>query len=299
MLSYLIFMATLASFYGLMALGLNLMWGMTGLVNLGMVGFFALGAYASALGVTALGWPIGLGFLAALLLTGLVGALASFCLARLRDDYFAIVTLGLAEVIRVVADNEVWLTRGSDGISGIPQPLRTELGAWFNPAYLLLSTTVLLAAWWVLERLRRAPLGRVLRALRDDQHVAATAGKNVLKFKALVSALAGMLAGLAGALYAHYTRYIAPDVFQSIVTVYVFLAVTLGGRGNHGGAVLGAFLVVGFLEGSRFLIDQLPWLSSVQGAALRQVVIGLALLVVLRWRPHGLLPEPRTATRSS
>jgi len=293
MLSYLIFMATLACIYGLMALGLNLMWGMTGLVNLGLVGFFAVGAYASALGVTALGLPIGAGMVLAMLVAGAAGALVSVCLARLRDDYFAIVTLGFAEVIRVVADNEIWLTRGSDGISGIPQPLRAQLGTAFNPAYLALCALALLAAWLMLERLRTAPLGRVLRALRDDQHVAATAGKNVLKFKALASAVAGTLAGLGGALYAHHSSYIAPDVFQSIVTIYVFLAVTMGGRGNNTGAVLGAFLVVGFLEGSRFLIDQLPWLTSVQGAALRQIVIGLALLAALIWRPTGLLPEPR------
>jgi branched-chain amino acid transport system permease protein len=212
--------------------------------------------------------------------------------ARLRGDYLAIITLGFSEVVRLVASNEIWLTRGTDGISGIPGPWRGRVTPEaFNLIYLLLVVITLLGALWMMERIRRSPYGRVLRALRDDDQVVAVAGKRVIAYKIQAFAVSAGLLGLAGGLYGHYTSYIAPDAFVPLVTIYVVLALTAGGTGSNWGAVLGACLVVFFLESARFLTAWLPGLSPVQAAAVRELVIGASLIVVLRWRPQGLVPE--------
>lgn len=290
--SYLVAMATLAAIYGLMVLGLNIMWGMAGLVNLGIAGFFAVGAYGSALAVLVLHWPIWLGMAAGALATAAVAGLTCAGLLGLRNDYFAIVTLGFAEAVRLVSENEIWLTRGTDGISGIPQPLKGVLGPDFNLFYLALCLAILGLAFWMAERLRASPFGRVLRALRDDPQVTAVAGKPVGRLQVKAFALGGLLIGLAGALYAHYTSFISPELFVPLLTVYVFLAGTAGGRGSNVGALLGSFLVIFFLESTRFATAVLPFLDPVQVAAGRGMLIGILFLLVLAVRPHGLMREP-------
>ena len=293
MSNYLIAIATFGAIYAILALGLNVMWGMAGMVNLGIVGFYAFGAYVSALLTVNAHAPIALGFAAAVAATALMAGLVTLGITRLRDDYLAIVTLGFAEVVRIAAENEIWLTRGTDGISGIPQPLKSALGADFNAAYLIFCLVVLCLALFVAERVRRAPLGRVLRAIREDAQVAAFAGKDILKFKVKAFAIGGGLAGLAGALYAHYSSFIVPEIYVPLLTIYIFLALTAGGIGNNFGAVTGAFVVVFFLESTRFLVGVIPWLTVEQLASLREFLVGLGLLLVLFFRPRGLLPEPR------
>jgi branched-chain amino acid transport system permease protein len=284
MVNYLIAMATFGAIYAILALGLNVMWGMAGMVNLGIVGFYAIGAYISALLTVKAQAPIALGFAAAVAGTALMAAFVTLGITRLRDDYLAIVTLGFAEVVRIAAENEIWLTRGTDGISGIPQPLKSTLGADFNLAYLIFCLVMLCLALFVVERVRRSPFGRVLRGIREDTQVAAFAGKDVLKFKVKAFAIGGGLAGLAGALYAHYSSFIVPELYVPLLTIYIFLALTAGGI---------AFVVVFFLESTRFLIGVIPWLTPEQLAALREFLVGLGLLLVLFFRPRGLLPEPR------
>jgi len=292
MTAYLLAMATFAAIYALLALALNLMWGIAGMVNLGLVGFYAIGAYASALLTTRLGLPVALGLAAAAAGTSAVAALTTLGVTRLREDYLAIVTLGFAEVVRIIAENEIWLTRGTDGISGIPQPLKAALGTGFNAGYLLFCLGILAAVLFVVERLRASPFGRVLRAIREDQQIAAFAGKNVLAFKVKAFAIGAAIAGLAGALYGHYTSYISPEIFVPLVTIYTFLALAAGGVGNNWGAVLGAVIVVFFVESTRFLIGSVPWLLPVQLAALREFLVGLGLLLILIMRPRGIFPEP-------
>jgi branched-chain amino acid transport system permease protein len=262
------------------------------MVNLGIVGFYAFGAYISALLTVNAQAPIALGFAAAMAGTALMAALVTLGIARLRDDYLAIVTLGFAEVVRIIAENEIWLTRGTDGVSGIPQPLKSMLGSDFNLVYLVFCLLVLSIVLFILERVRKSPFGRVLRGIREDAQVVAFAGKDVLRFKVKAFALGGALAGLAGALYAHYSSYIVPEIYVPLLTIYIFLALTAGGIGNNWGAVFGAFVVVFFLESTRFLVGVIPWLSAEQLAALREFLIGLSLLLVLYFRPRGLMPEP-------
>jgi branched-chain amino acid transport system permease protein len=168
MLSYLLFIATVGGIYGLLALALNLIWGGAGMVNLGLAGFFAVGAYASALATTAGGAPILAGWGLALVAGGAAGLVVTLSTTRLREDYLAIVTLGFAEVVRLVAANEIWLTRGTDGISGIPGPWKRALGPDFNAVYLLIVLAVLAAVFVLVRRIDRSPYGRALRAIRED-----------------------------------------------------------------------------------------------------------------------------------
>jgi branched-chain amino acid transport system permease protein len=290
--NYLLAMGVSAGIYALMALGLNVIWGMAGLVNLGLVGFFAVGAYVSALLTTTYGMPIWIGMLAGTAAGGLTGVAVALITARLRGDYLAIVTLGFAETIRMIADNEVWLTHGSDGISGIPGPFRSALtSTQFNMLYLAIVAALVTLVFILFERLSYSPFGRVLRAIRDDEQVAAVAGKWVIIYKVKAFAIGCAVLGMAGALYAHYTSFIAPDIFVALLTLYIKLSLLAGGVGNNRGGIAGAILVVSFLEGTRFIIPWVPGISAVQGAALREMLISSFLLVLLRFRTQGLIPE--------
>ncbi|MBV6658492.1 MAG: branched-chain amino acid ABC transporter permease, partial [Devosiaceae bacterium] len=291
MLSWLFSVITFAGIYALLALGINVIWGMGGMINLGMAGFFALGAYASALATASGGLPIPVGMILAAGMAALAGGLLCRLTLRLRGDYLAIVTLGFSELVRLIAANEIWLTNGSDGISGIPGPWRQELTPFeFNMLNCALVCTTVFVIWAMTERLRRSPWGRAVRAIRDDDMAASVAGKPITRFKIQTFALGAAILGLAGAFYAHYTSYIAPDIFRPLITIYIFLALTAGGTGNTKGAVVGAIAVVFVLEGSRFLEGWVTALGGVQKAALREIVIGAALIAIMQLRPLGLLP---------
>jgi branched-chain amino acid transport system permease protein len=290
--NYLIAMAVSAGIYALMALGVNVIWGLAGMVNLGLVGFFAVGAYVSALLTIKVGVPIAVGMVAATLVAALVGVGVALITVRLRGDYLAIVTLGFAESVRIVASNAIWMTNGTDGISGIPGPYRGSLSPEaFNLLYLAIVGVIVAVAYVGAERLRASPFGRVLRAIRDDEQVAAVAGKHVALFKVKAFAISSAALGLAGALYGHYTSYIAPDIFVPLLTIYIKLALLTGGLGNNRGAVVGAFAVVFMLESTRFLVPLVPGVSAVQGAALREFLIAAMMIVILGFMPKGLIPE--------
>jgi branched-chain amino acid transport system permease protein len=291
MVNYLIFILVVAGIYALLAQSLTLSWGLTGLVNLGLVGFFAIGAYASAMTTKWSGWPIPLGLLAAVIIGLAVGFLVTISTLRLRDDYLAIVTLGFAEVVRLVAANEIWLTGGADGIAGVPSIVPRAWGQGYHLTMLGIVTMLALGVHLLLSHLARSPWGRALRAVREDQIVAAVAGKPVVLLKAQAFSIAAAIAALAGAIYGHYTSYVAPDIYQPLITIYVFLAVTAGGVGRPAGAFLGAYLLIGFLELTRFMAEVVPGVSPVQAAATREIMVGLALILLLRLKPEGLLPE--------
>jgi branched-chain amino acid transport system permease protein len=289
--AYLTAMAVSAGIYALLALGVNLTWGMAGMVNLGLAGFFAVGGYATAL-LTKAGVAIPLGIASGAIAAAVTGAGVALLTARLRADYLAIVTLGFSESVRIAAANEIWLTNGSDGIAGIPGPWRGTLAPQqFNLLFLGIVVVVLIAAYTLLERLGQSPFGRVLRAIRDDEDVAAVAGKHVLAFKVKAFAIGAAVLGLAGALYAHETSYIAPDIFAPLLTLNIILALVAGGIGNNTGAVLGAVLIVVLLEGTRFAAPFLPFLAPAQIAAVRELLVSVLLLVVLRILPAGIIPE--------
>ncbi len=290
MIAYLTAIATLVGVRALLTLGLNVQWGLAGLVNLGAVAFFAVGAYTSALLAVAgtpllFAWPAAIGFAAAA-----AAGLAMVAL-RLREDYLAIVTLGFGEVLRLFLLNEAWLTRGANGVTGIPRPLHAHFSGHYDVFYLILVLVAVALVYVALERVRRSPFGRVLRAIREDETVAAVAGKPVFRFKVQAFALGAGVAGLAGILFAHYLAYIEPNMFLPQESLFVWLALILGGSGNNRGALVGSVVLLGLLEGSRFAKDVIPFLTGVRLAAAQQMLVGVVLVVLMIRRPEGLLPE--------
>lgn len=271
----------------------NLVWGISGLINLGLLGYYAVGAYATALISLRLGLPVPLAILLSAGVAAAFGALTFLVIARLREEYLAIVTLSFAEALRVIAENAIPLTNGTDGISQIPRPVTGVSFSQFELIYLGIMIVVVALVAFGLERLRKAPLGRVLRALREDPTVAEAAGKGIMRTQIQCFALGAGIMGLAGALYSHYISYVSPDIFQLQTLVYIFLAVVLGGKGNNKGALVGTLLVIVILEGTRFIADSMSILTAVQSGALRTIVIGMLFIAVLQLRPRGLFPEPR------
>jgi branched-chain amino acid transport system permease protein len=276
---YLVALATIIGIQALLTLGLNLHFGLTGLVNFGHVAFYALGAYASAL-LTLAGMP----FLAAMAVGASVAVLASllvgFATLRLREDYFAILTLGFSEVVRLFLLNAREVTRGALGIPGIPRPMVEAVGRGFPQFYLVVVLVAVVLAFVFCEVLARSPLGRTLRAIRDDDVAAAALGKNVLGFRLTSLGCGAALAAVSGSLWAHYVTYVVPDQFTPEVTFYAWMAMIIGGPGSMRGAVWGTAILVAVLEGTRFAKDVLPLVDEPRLAALRQIAIGLGLIVL-------------------
>lgn len=286
MTAYLISILVLVSIAAIAALALNLQWGLTGMVNFGLFGFYMLAAYVYAQ-LAATGASPWLALAGAIAISGAASALASLISLRLADDYLAIVTLAFAECLRLIVIHEDWLTRGSLGIANIARPVAGDA------SFLLLALAALLLCFALLETIARSPLGRAARALRDDPLVAATLGKDVLWLRVRLFGIGGAVTGLAGALHAAYYQYIDPTQFGPIITAYAFMGVIIGGRGSNRGVLLSAFTVILLLEGTRFLNDQVGWMTPAQLAALRLMLIGIALIAALTWRPQGMVAEHR------
>jgi branched-chain amino acid transport system permease protein len=306
--AYLVFFLVVALYYALVCLGLNLQWGVTGLFNVGVAGFVAVGAYATAL-LTGpdspghwggLGWPVAVGWVGAALGAGLAALLVGAVTLRLRHDYLAIATFGIAVTIQLIALNFVKLTHGPFGIAGIPRPLagwsRTAVGR--NVLYLLLVSAVVAVTYVALERLVRSPWGRVLRGLREDEPAAAALGKSPTRYRLEAFVLGAMIMGLAGAVYAHFVGFVAPEDFLPILTFQVWTMLVVGGSGSNRGALVGGVLVWGLWSASGALVAALlPQALQARGAALQVVLIGLVLAGVLLRRPRGLLGEAAVVSR--
>ena len=296
MIVYLSTLVVLVSIAALIGLGLNFQWGVAGLVNFGVVGFVALGAYATALTAGHVGW------LGAMTIAALVSAASSTLLAflsiRLSDDYLAIVTIGFGEVVNILLLNEDWLTGGALGIANIPRPMSSFIpAADYGNVLPLFSILLVGLTFLALETLVRSPFGRALRAVRDDPVVASSLGKPVLLLRLKAFAIGSAVMGIAGALHAFYLTYIDPGQFTSITTAYAFMAVILGGRGSNIGLLVGACTIMALIEATRFLKDALNMIDGVQLFALRLGLVGLGIILLLLLRPQGLLPEPRRRAR--
>jgi neutral amino acid transport system permease protein len=432
MVAYLVSLGIFTATFALFGLGLNLQWGFTGLINFGHVAFLALGAYTTVL-LSLAGVPLIFAVLAGAVLAALLGLAIGISTLRLREDYLAIVTIGVAEVVRLVAVNEEWLTRGSRGVYGYPLPLATfepnlalelgmigiltvilglagwqlwrwlerqlkgtlqrvfwqkialpvaylacvvivEISLWrmisqllakqglnpfamlalllaalgslgcvyarleqpikaglaqpkathalvvattlclglvsmvywalvqqlynysFKGGLLWLLVVVLAFVFWQLDRWVNSPWGRVLKAIREDEEVAKALGKNVFAYKLQALMIGGAIAGIAGAFYAWQLTFINPEGFISLITFQAWTIVVLGGAGNNVGTLLGAAIFWAYNTVTRFVLPEFVPLDDARLGALRIMVIGLVLIILMMWRPQGILGKKEELT---
>lgn len=307
-LAYAAFFLVTALTYGIICLGLNVQWGQTGLFNVGVAGFVAIGAYVSALLTTpetagrfgGFGLPVWFGWIAAMVVSGAAAALIGAITLRLRADYLAITTFGIAIAIQLVALNAETLTGGPFGIGFIPRAFGglEDRPIIFNLANLALVGTVTALLYYALERLVRSPWGRVLRAIREDEAAALSLGKNANLFRIQAFALGSAIMGLAGAVQAHFIGFIAPENYISTLTFQVWAMLIIGGSGNNRGALLGAVLVWGLWSVTGAMLAAfVPGEYQARAAALQIVLIGVALAALLVLRPRGLLGEEKMISR--
>ncbi|GAB1361502.1 branched-chain amino acid ABC transporter permease [Rhodobacter sp.] len=298
-LGYGAFFLSTALIFAIITLGLNLQWGLTGLFNVGIAGFVAIGAYTSAILTTpdtierigGFGWPILAGWLAAMVLTAAAAAFTGFATLRLKSDYLAITTFGVAVVVQLIALNAVGLTGGPFGVAFIPRPfagLQSDPFA-FNLVNLAIIAAVTLACYLALETLSRSPWGRVLRALREDERAAISLGKSARSYRIQAFAVGGAVMGLAGAVQAHFIGFIAPDNYIPTLTFQVWAMLMVGGSGSNRGAVFGAVLVWAVWIGAGWVTSSLvPTDWQARAASLQIVAIGVMLCLILLWRPQGI-----------
>ena len=297
----------------ILALGLNLQWGHTGLFNAGAAGFYAIGAYTAAFLVTAPAPPtafysghlggfsqnFAVGVATAFVLAAAAGSFIGILTLKLREDYLAIATLALAEVVRVFLRNAESLTGGVIGVLDIPRPFDALglRGPESDAALALLLVGFVVLMILVLDRITDAPWGRTLRAVREDEQAAQVLGKDTFFVKLQAFAIGCGIMGAAGAFLAIYSRSINSDFFVPFTTFSAFVVVILGGSGNNKGVVLGAAIFFFFDWLSVRVKDYLPPEVADRIADYRLMAIGIVLILLVMFRPQGLLPERRFVPR--
>ena len=306
--AYLVFFAIVVMILSVAKLGLNLQWGTTGLFNAGVVGFYGVGGYTQAI-LTAPTRPELLGNLGLPWLVGIAGAMATSAIAaaivgiatvRLRGDYLAIATFGIAVALQLVALNWERLTGGSLGLTSIPRPLASvfEEPLSYNLFYLSLMLVIVCTVYVALERIVRSPWGRVLKAVREDETAAVALGKDARLFRLQAFVLGSTIIGLAGALYVSFIGFVSPFDFVPIITFQIWTMLIVGGSGNNKGAVLGVLIVWGLWSASGTLMSKLVSAAfQTQGGAVQAILIGLALVVTLLFKPRGLIGEEPVVSR--
>lgn len=375
-IGYLLFLTVSTAIFALFSLGLNLQWGLTGLINFGHVAFMTVGTYTTVL-LSLNGVPLFISAIAGAIVAAVLGLLIGLSTLRLREDYLAIVTIGVAELIRLVVNNQELptgngFTPGAFGVQGYSLPLAEEpnlllkllmiglltlivgVSSWrlwrwmiqgsgatdakqgvknnvshssvfrlilgslvtvlilaiygagviglYNYAnyekagLMLLSLLVLGFVLWRLEVLARSPWGRVLKAIREDEEVPRALGKNVFWYKLQALMLGGAIAGIAGALYAWQQTSIYPNDFQPQTTFDAWIMVIIGGASNNYGTILGAVIFFAYDSITRFILPLIVPLDEVRLSAFRIMVIGLILMLLMIWRPQGILGKREELT---
>ena len=302
LVSYLVFFAIVASILAIAVLGLNLQWGNTGLFNGGVVAFFGAGAYGTLilggvpqdgqLGGFGLFYPLAL--LGGMATAGLLAWSVGILTLRLRHDYLAISTFGIAVAFENLMRNAQWLGGGAQGLRGFDRPLRAALGDGFlyNILFLLCVLVLLVLTYRFLETLVASPFGRQLRAIREDETAARSLGKTPARIRLTAFVTGSVIMGLAGGLYGTFYAFVSPQDILPTLTFQIWAMLIVGGAGNNKGAVLGAFLIWGAWTASGWALSRFaPIEAQLYTGSIQYILIGLVIVGMLLWRPQGLLPE--------
>ena len=290
---------TVVVIYVVLASGLNIVVGFTGLLDLGYVAFYAIGAYYTAIifnnilkvkygvDLDAYWWLTWINFAVGGLVAALAGVLIGYPTLRVRGDYLAIMTLGFGEIVRIIALNWVGLTRGPSGISGIPQPAFFGYHFSTQKSLYFLGLALALISLWAISRIVRSRIGRAWTAIREDEVAAEAMGIHTSRYKLLSYATGAFFAGAMGVFFGHYLNYISPSSFMLIESFLILSLVVLGGMGNLAGPVLGAVVWVGLQEWLR----DFPFVQT--HPETRGIAMGLILVLLMVFRPQGLLGSLR------
>jgi len=282
-MEYAVHILVLIVIYSLLSSSLNLIAGYTGLLSLAHAAFFGVGAYATALTALHLHTPLWLNMALATGLSGVLGAVISAPSLRVRDEYFVVASLAFQVIAFSVLNNCVVLTGGPDGLPGIPQPVILGYKVASPLAFLGFCIPFWVALLWICWLVTTSPVGRVLKAIREDEIMVQAVGKNVACFKIIVFVIGAMIAAVAGALYASYVTFIDPTSFTLAESIFIISIVIIGGAGGLCGPVVGAVVLVALPELLRFV-----GMPSSVAANVRQMLYGGLLVAFMMWRPQGL-----------
>jgi branched-chain amino acid transport system permease protein len=280
--AYLIHIAVIIVIYIILAVSLNVAVGYTGLLNLGHIAFFGIGAYTSAI-LTKNDVSYVLALLASGVMASIFGWLLAKITSRLKGDYLALATLGFGFVVYAVMLNWSKLTRGPLGIAGIEKPNIFGLYLKGSGSYLIFASIIAAIIIFLIYRIVHSRYGKLLESVRDDAFGAQALGKNVFKLKIQSLVISAFFAGIAGSLYAHYISYIDPSTFFLTDIIIIFTIVIVGGLASLRGSILAAIIIIALPELLRFV--DLP--SSIIGP-MRQMIYAIILILILMFKPRGL-----------
>ena len=277
---YYLHVTIMAGIFTILALSLNLLLGYTGQLSLGHAAFFGIGAYTSSLLALKLEWPFWIGLPAAALAAGLAGWAIGRLALKVRGAYFVLVTISFAGVISLVSVNWMELTNGPLGLPGVPAPELAGLSFRTKSAYYYLVLLAAAVAYLVCHRLVHSRLGRAFLALRENEALAESVGVDPVRTLVLAAVVSAAMAGVAGSLYAHYTRFVSPEVFLFSYTVTMVIMVVAGGKGTLLGPVIGALLFTVLPEALR---EAMAW-------QWQMLAYGVLLVVLVYFLPRGIVP---------
>lgn len=285
-MEYLIHIAILICIYAILGLSLNLVVGFAGLLSVTQAAFYGIGAYVTALLLTSSGMNFFIAVILGMLAAAVVGLAIGVVLSKFRGDYYALGSFGFNIIIFSVFLNWQSVTRGPLGIPGIPRPEIFGFSLSENIMFLALSAVFLGAAYGICRFITRSSFGRVLKAIREDEEAISVFGYNTLYYKLAIFVISAMIAATAGSLFASYITFIDPSSFSLNESIFILAIIILGGLSSNRGAAFGAIFLIILPEALRFV-----GFPSDVAAQMRQVAYGLILILLMLYRPRGLVGE--------
>ena len=287
-MEYLIHLAILISIYAILGLSLNLVVGFTGLLSVTQAAFYGIGAYATAILLTSTGMNFFIAMIIGMVITGICSLAIGFILSKFKDDYYALGSFGFNVIIYSIFLNWQSFTRGPLGIPGISRPSLFGFTFSENVWFLVLSVAFLIIVYFVCRFITRSSFGRVLKAIREDEKAIKVFGYHTLWYKLAIFVIGAMMASIAGSLFASYITFIDPSSFVLMESIFILAIIILGGLANNKGAVLGAVCLILLPEILRFV-----GFPDDVAAQMRQVTYGVILILLMLYRPQGLVGEYR------
>lgn len=285
-MDYIINLAILFSIYAILGISLNLVVGYTGLLSVAQAAFYGVGAYVTAILLTSLGLNFFLSIVIGVLITAIISFLIGIVLSKFSGDYFVLGSLGFNAILFSIFLNWQGLTKGPVGIAGIIKPTLFELSFSSNLSFLILVLVFLALTYLVSRFIARSSFGRVLKAVREDEKAIQVFGYNTLHYKLAIFVISAGMAAVAGSFFASYITFIEPTGFDIMESILILTIIILGGLANLRGSILGALFLILLPEILRFIGFPVDI-----AAQMRQVVYGILLILLMLYRPQGLLGE--------